>query len=117
MERIKQLEALVNSEPGNALFRYTLGMEYLKAGEYANAAAALREAIRIAQNYSAAYRGLGKSLEKAGQVEEAAQVYQTGIEIANQQGDIQTAKEMDVFLKRIRKRAEQDMGRSRGQRQ
>lgn len=103
MERIKQLEALVNSDPGNALFRYTLGMEYLKAGEYAKAATALREVIRINANYSAAYRELGKSLEKAVQTEEAAQVYQTGIEIANRQGDIQTAKEMEVFLKRIRK--------------
>ncbi|MCK6619422.1 MAG: tetratricopeptide repeat protein [Calditrichaceae bacterium] len=105
MERIKQLEALVNSDPGNALFRYTLGMEYLKAGEHANAAAALREAIRIDANYSAAYRELGKSLEKTGQAEEAARVYQTGIEAANRQGDIQTAKEMEVFLKRIRKRS------------
>lgn len=103
MERIKQLEALVNSNPGNALFRYTLGLEYLKAAEYEPAAAALREALRIDANYSAAYRELGKALEKAGQAEEAAQVYQAGVEIANQQGDIQTAKEMEVFLKRIRK--------------
>ncbi len=103
MERIKQLEALVNSEPGNPLFRYTLGMEYLKVGEYANAAAALREAVRLNPEYSAAYRELGRALEKDRQTGEAAQVYQSGIAIANRQGDLQTAKEMEVFLKRIRK--------------
>lgn len=105
MERIKQLEALVNSDPYNALFRYTLGMEYLKTGEYAKAAAALWEAVRLNPAYSAAYRELGRALEKIRQTEEAVQVYRSGIEIANRQGDLQTAKEMEVFLKRIRRKA------------
>jgi len=38
---------------------------------------------------------------QAGSTEEAATVYREGIQIAQTNGDLQTAREMRVFLKRL----------------
>jgi hypothetical protein len=42
-------------------------------------------------------------LQTLGDNEGAIQVYETGIEAARQKGDIQAVKEMQVFLKRLKK--------------
>lgn len=99
--RIEQLEKLIEANPENALFFYTLGREYLKARRFAEAIPHLQQAIRLQPEHSAAYRELGSALSGCGKPEEAKEIYTRGIEIAEQQGDIQTAKEMRVFLKRL----------------
>ena len=99
--RIQQLEEVLKTSSENAFLQYCLGQEYLKAGEPAKAIPRLREAIRIQADYSAAYRDLGKALALDGKTEQAVQTYRQGIEVAKERGDLQTAKEMNVFLKRI----------------
>jgi len=99
--RIQQLEEFLKTNPENALIQYSLGLEYLKVREAGKAILNLREAIRIQPDYSAAYRDLGKALALDGKSEEALQTYRQGIEVAKGRGDLQTAKEMRVFLRRI----------------
>jgi len=99
--RIEKLEDFLKDDPENALIQYSLGVEYLKLGQPEKAIAPLRAAIAAKDNYSAAYRDLGKAMGKAGFSEEAAAVYRQGIHIAQTNGDLQTAKEMRVFLKRL----------------
>jgi uncharacterized protein HemY len=105
--RIQQLEEFLKTNPENALIQYSLGLEYLKAREAGKAILNLREAIRLQSDYSAAYRDLGKALALDGRSEEAVQTYRQGIEVAKGRGDLQTAKEMWVFLKRITQEPEQ----------
>ncbi len=105
-DRIQQLEELLKMQPDDALLQYSLGLEYLKGGDPERAIPPLREAIRLQGDYSAAYRELGKALAQAGFTDEATQTYRQGIEIANGRGDLQTAKEMQVFLRRITKAKE-----------
>ena len=100
-DRIQQLEEFLRTNPENALIQYSLGLEYLKAGESSKAIPNLREAIRIQADYSVAYRDLGKALALDGRTEEAAETYRQGIEVAKGRGDLQTVREMQVFLKRI----------------
>jgi len=64
-----------------------------------------REAIRLKPDYSAAHRGLGRALERAGQIAEARVAYQQGLEVATRAGDLQTGKEIEVFLRRLEKAA------------
>src|SRR5438552_533334 len=49
----------------------------------------------------AAYRGLGRALERAGRLDEARAAYRRGLEVARQTGDLQTGKEIEVFLRRL----------------
>ena len=85
----------------NALLRYSLGNEYLKSGDAAEAIAHLRAAIAHDAGYSAAWKLLGKALDESGSPAEALEAYRSGIEVAERKGDKQAAKEMAVFAKRI----------------
>ena len=67
------------------------------------AATHFAKAVEFAPAYSAAWKGYGKALAGNQQIQQAIEVYHQGIEIAEQKGDIQTAKEMHVFLKRLQK--------------
>ena len=85
----------------NALLRYSLGNEYLKAGDHAQAVEHLRVALAHDSGYSAAWKLLGKALEAHGAAAEALEAYRSGIEVAGKKGDKQAAKEMAVFAKRL----------------
>lgn len=102
-EKVRQLEDLVKQNPENALMHYTLGVEYLRADQNEKAIATLKKALNLEPHYSAAYRELGKALVKSNLSEKAVEIFDKGIAVAEEKGDIQTAKEMRVFLKRISK--------------
>ena len=100
---IANLEALIGTPRDGALLRYSLGNEWLKAGEPLKAADCLRAALERDAHYSAAWKLLGKALADAGKTEEARSAFGQGIATAEQRGDIQAAKEMRVFLRRLDK--------------
>lgn|SRR5574340_820326 len=100
---IANLEKMLDGPRDNALLRYSLGNEHLKAGDPARAVEHLRTAVAKDQRYSAAWKLLGKALCENRQLQEALQAYRRGIEVAQARGDIQAAKEMTVFARRIEK--------------
>ena len=102
---IANLEKLQNGPRDGALLRYSLGNEWLKTGEPAKAAAYFRTAIERDPLYSAAWKLLGTSLAESGALAEAIAAYRQGIVVAEQKGDVQSAKEMGVFVKRLLKQA------------
>jgi Flp pilus assembly protein TadD len=57
--------------------------------------------VRLESGYSTAYRGLGRALERAGRPDEARAAYEKGLEAAARNGDLQTKKEIEVFLRRL----------------
>ncbi len=100
---ISNLEKLIGTPRDGALLRYSLGLEYEKAGRSGDAAAQLREAVQRDPLYSAAWKALGRVLaEDAPQ--EALDAYRRGIEAAKQKGDRQAEKEMTVFARRLEKK-------------
>lgn len=101
--RIESLEKMIGGPRDGALLRFSLGNEYLKAGEPAKAAAAFQAAVDRDPNYSAAWKALGKALAEAGDPSAALAAYERGIAVAEARGDIQAAREMNVFAKRLRK--------------
>jgi Tfp pilus assembly protein PilF len=100
------LEAMLRRGQDSALLRYSLGMEYLKADGVAEAIVHLAEAVRIDPTYSAAWKLYGKALAEAGRHEEAVAAFDRGIEVAQEKGDVQAAKEMSVFRKRAQRAIE-----------
>src|SRR5690606_26673856 len=93
----------VDTPRDGALLRYSIGNEYLKAGDPEQAAIHLREAVARDPNHSAAWKQLGKTLAEAGALDEALAAYREGIAVAEKRGDKQAAKEMRVFARRIEK--------------
>ena len=101
---IANLEKLLGTPRDGALLRYSLGTEYLKAGDAARGIESLREAVARDAHYSAAWKALGGALADAGRDDEALAAFTQGIEAARAKGDKQAEKEMTVFARRIRKR-------------
>lgn len=100
-DRIGAFRELVGKSPRDATLRFGLGNELFRVERYGEAAEELRAAIGVKPDYSAAFRMLGRSLLKLGHVEEARQVFERGAAAASEQGDLQTRKEIESFLKRI----------------
>lgn len=100
---IANLEKMLGGPRDGALLRYSLGNEYLKAGDTTQAAARLREALERDATYSAAWKLLGKALSESEKPAEALAAYEQGIAVAEAKGDVQAAKEMNVFAKRLHK--------------
>lgn len=103
-EKIAQFKEVVDLFPDDPVARFGLANAYLEAGQAEEAVREFREVVRLKPDYTAAHRGLGRALEKAGRLEEAMSAYLKGIEVALQTGDLQTKKEMEVFLKRLEQR-------------
>lgn len=101
MNTIENLEKLLASGKDGALLRFGLGNAYAQAGDWTQAAVHLRRAVEIDPLYSAAWKLLGKSLAAAGEVDAARAAFETGIRAAEQKGDKQAQKEMQVFLRRL----------------
>lgn len=100
---VVNLERLLGGPRDTPLLRFSLGNEYLKAGDAAKAADHLREAVTRDPEYSAAWKLLGKALVDAGRPGEALEAFRAGISVAERRGDKQAAKEMGVFARRLEK--------------
>ncbi len=100
---IENFEKMLAAGKDNAVLRFSLGNAYLGAGEAAKAVPHLQKAVEHDPKYSAAWKLLGRALNESGDPRGALAAYRQGIEIANAKGDIQAAKEMTVFARRIEK--------------
>lgn len=100
---IQNFEKMLAQGKDNSLLRFSLGNAYLGANEPARAVPHLQKAVEHDPKYSAAWKLLGKALNESGDPQGALAAYRQGIAVANAKGDIQAAKEMTVFAKRIEK--------------
>ncbi len=89
--------------PDDPVVRFGLAAAYLDAGRAEEAVVEYTEAIRLKPDYSAAHRGLGRALERAGRMAEAKAAYAKGLDVAARTGELQTKKEIEVFLRRLEK--------------
>lgn len=103
MPTVDSLEAMLAHGQDSALLRFGLGQEYLKRNQSEPAIAHLRAAVEKDPKYSAAWKILGQALAAAGRNDEAIAAYREGIRVADEKGDIQTAREMGVFVKRLQR--------------
>lgn len=87
----------------SALLRYSLGNAYFKQGDHARACEHFARAVTLDACYSAAWKGYAQALAAAARSADAMRAYATGIRVAEEKGDLQAAKEMKVFLKRLQK--------------
>ena len=68
---LANFEKMLAAGKDGALLRYSLGNEYLKAGDPARAAEHLARAVALDARYTAAWKLLGKALATTGRNAEA----------------------------------------------
>lgn len=103
MSQLETFKAMLEKGNDNELIRYSLGSEYFKQGDLEQSIIHLEKAIEHKPSFSAAWKLYAKALTGNNQNDEAIVAYEKGIDIAEENGDIQAVKEMRVFLKRLKK--------------
>ena len=102
--RAEMFRKLLERDPDNPMILYTLGTELFKEGRYPEAREHLLRAVENKPDYSVAYRTLGRAHYELHEDAEARRVFVKGREVARENGDLQTVREIDVFLRRLDKR-------------
>jgi Flp pilus assembly protein TadD len=97
------LEKLLAQGRDNALLRFGLGNACLQEDDAANAVIHLQQATLQNPSYTAAWKLLGVALRKLERLDDAELAWNNGLKVAQEHGDMQAAKEMTVFLKRLQK--------------
>lgn len=97
------LEAMIARGQDGALLRTTLGKLYLDTGDAARAHAHLERAVGLDAQYSAAWKLLGHARAALGDPAGALAAWTQGIAVAEARGDLQAAKEMAVFHRRLQR--------------
>ena len=103
--RAEMFRKLLNKDPDNPMILCSMGIELFKEGRYQEAREHLVRAVKNKPDYSVAYRMLGRTHYELREDAEAREVFAKGREVATQNGDLQTVKEIDVFQRRLEKRA------------
>jgi predicted Zn-dependent protease len=102
---IENFEAMLAAGKDSALLRFSLGNEYMKVDDPMRAVPHLRAAVAHDAHYSASWKMLGKALAATDDSEGAIHAYEKGIAAAEAKGNKQAAKEMAVFMKRLKRAA------------
>ncbi|CAN7660174.1 MULTISPECIES: tetratricopeptide repeat protein [Ensifer] len=97
------LEKLLDDGRDDALLRFTLGSICLQETDAETALLHLRRAIEFDPSYSAAWKLIGAAMLKLNRIEEARRIWTEGRSVAEKKGDLQVAREINVFLKRLDK--------------
>lgn len=106
MSQIDTFEAMLARGQDSEMLRFTLGNAYFADKQFELAIPHLQQAVVFKPDYSAAWRVLGRALAANGQLNEAKLAYDKGEQVAEANGDKQTAKEINVFRKRVIKALE-----------
>jgi predicted Zn-dependent protease len=92
------------------MLRLSLGNALIHAGRIEAAMVHLEQAVAQDPQYSAAWKLLGRQWLALGEPARALEACVQGIAVARAKGDLQAAKEMEVFARRARKQLEPPAG-------
>ena len=96
--RLEVLKGMVAQNPRDSFSRYGLAMEYRNRGDLEAAMGEFRALMAADPDYVPAYFHGGQTLEKLGLVDEARELYQSGVEAATRKGDHHGRSEMAAAL-------------------
>ncbi|MGD9603594.1 MAG: hypothetical protein AB7O21_18795 [Gammaproteobacteria bacterium] len=94
------LERLLAAGQDSAILRFSLGTAWLDE-DPARAAIHFARATELKEDYSAAWKMLGRAHAANGAPSLARAAFERGIAVATDNGDIQAQKEIRVFLRRL----------------
>lgn len=94
MERIDKLKEYLKTNGKDSFLQHALALEYIKAGNDAEAKNLFNDILRREPTYIGSYYHLGKLQERLGDEEKAIKIYERGMEEAKKAGDNHTYNEL-----------------------
>lgn len=98
MDRIETLKNYLKDSPEDNFLQHALALEYIKAGNEADARVLFETILGRDPAYVGSYYHLAKLLERAGDSEAAIKVYETGMAAAKRVGDQHSFNELQAAL-------------------
>ena len=93
-DRLKQLEKMYEADAGDPFITYAMAMEFIKAGNDAQAERWLNETLKLDKTYAYAYFQKAKVLQQNDRTDEAKVTLAKGIEQAQETGDEKAIAEL-----------------------
>ena len=93
-QRLQQLQDLLKNSPNDPFLLYAIAKEYEKLERTEEALTQYRALTQQHPNYVGTYYHYAKLLEEQEQFTTALAIYQTGIEVAREQGDLHALGEL-----------------------
>ncbi len=94
MDRISRIKELLMENPEDSFLQHALALEYIKLGDDGEARSLFEKILQREPGYVGSYYHLAKLLERIGNTEEAAKVYEKGMEEAKRAGDNHSFSEL-----------------------
>src|SRR5690606_6202887 len=98
MTRIEQLRQFLKETPDDPFLHYALTMEYIKLGRHDEALENFEKLVEDYPDYLGTYYHFGKLLEKQGEKDRAANVYNLGINLARSKRNMHALGELQGAL-------------------
>lgn len=92
--RLEQLKAFLAESPNDSFLKYAIASEYLKLGEEDTALNGFKDLVAQDPDYVGTYYHLAKLLVSLKQIDEAIQVYQSGMLVAQKQRNMHAYGEL-----------------------
>lgn len=92
------LQSFLEKDPNDSFTRFALAMEHSKIGDLENSEQLYRDLVRRDPNYVGTYYHLGMLLSGANRVEEAREVFNRGLAVAQGVNDHHAASELRQAL-------------------
>lgn len=99
--RIPRLLQFLQATPNDPFLSHALALEWIKEGDDAQAQMLFEKNRQAAPDYVATYYHLGKVLERQGQTDAAAKIYEEGLAAARKAGDNHSFNELRGALDEI----------------
>lgn len=94
MSRIEKLLEYLETSGKDSFLQHALALEYIKIGNDGEARKLFNEILLREPGYVGSYYHLGKLLERAGELNEAIEVYEKGMVEAKKAGDNHSYNEL-----------------------
>lgn len=98
MDRLQTLLSFLEMDPSDEFTRFAIAMEHVNAGRDNEAQSWFLQILERNPRYIGVYYHLGKTLERMGRIDEAADVYTRGIAQARSMNDHHAASELEGAL-------------------
>jgi Tfp pilus assembly protein PilF len=94
MDRIAKLREFLQSNPDDSFVQHALALEYVKAGDDAEARSLFENLLNRDENYIGSYYHLAKLLERHDEYESAKKWYELGMLKAKENNDMHAYNEL-----------------------
>lgn len=99
--KIKQLARQIKNNPGDSFSKFALALEFRKEGEFKKARILFEDILSNDPDYVGVYYHLGKLYEATDRLDDAKELYEKGITVADEQNETRTEKELNEALEQL----------------